>query len=82
MIYASYMLQGRYIPYLLLIMIILISFIALLLSAAIDANPIKIFLYFTLIALFCLIVIVSVWLRKIQYKPKAKKTTKSEYSLD
>jgi low temperature requirement protein LtrA len=75
---ASYTLHSRFIPYLLLIMLFLMFIIALMLTVAIDPDPERIYLVFLLIGLFASIVVVTVWITKIQYKPREI----PDYSLD
>jgi hypothetical protein len=52
--------------------------ISLMLTVAIDPDPERIYLVFILIGLFASIVVVTVWITKIQYKPREI----PDYSLD
>ncbi|MHA2248884.1 MAG: hypothetical protein ACXAD7_00915 [Candidatus Kariarchaeaceae archaeon] len=77
MVGSSYFVNNRFLPYLFLIMIVLVGLIALLLLAAVNPEPRKIFLIFLLIGILASIVMVSFWYQKDQYQSRKI----SDYSL-
>ena len=60
--------NGKYIPYVILLMSVILGMMFLLLGIAVNPNIESIFLTFLLIVLMGVIVIVAVWSQKITYK--------------
>ena len=67
---ASCALNGKYIPYAILLMAVIMGMLFLMLGIAVNPNIESILLSFLLIFLIAVIVIVAVWAQKISFKPE------------